>query len=48
MNPLLALCTGERMVERRSLPKGGAGVDSERELMLEDARSIREGLCRMA
>ena len=31
-----------------SLPKGGEDVDSERELMLEDARSIREGLWRMA
>jgi hypothetical protein len=26
-----------------SQPKGGEGVDSEHELMLEDARSIREG-----
>ena len=48
MNPRLAVGFGERMVEGRSLPKGGEGVDSERELMLEDARSIREGMCRMA
>ena len=31
-----------------SLPRGGEGVDSERELMLEDARSISEGLWRIA
>jgi hypothetical protein len=30
------------------LPEGGEGVDSNRELMLEDARSIRDGLWRMA
>jgi hypothetical protein len=28
----------------RSQPKGGEGVEADRELMLEDARSIREGL----
>jgi hypothetical protein len=48
MNPRLGVRFGERMVERRSQPKGGEGVDSERELMLEDARSISEGLWRMA
>ena len=31
----------------RNYPRGGEGVDPERELMLEDARSIREGLWRM-
>jgi hypothetical protein len=36
------------MVAMGSQPKGGEGVDSERELMLEDARSISEGLWRMA
>jgi hypothetical protein len=29
-------------------PTGGGGVESERELMLEDARSISEGLWRVA
>jgi hypothetical protein len=48
MNSRLALRTGERMVAMGSLPKGGEGVDSERELMLEDARSISERLWRMA
>jgi hypothetical protein len=48
MNPLLAIGTGERMVERRSQSKGGEGVDSEHELMLEDACSISERLWRMA
>jgi hypothetical protein len=31
-----------------SQPKGGKDVDSERELILENARSISEGLGRMA
>jgi hypothetical protein len=35
---------GEKMVATRSLPKGAQGVESERELILEDARSIRERL----
>jgi Mg2+ and Co2+ transporter CorA len=48
MNARLSVRTDERMVERRSLPKGGASVDSDRELMLEDARSISERLWRMA
>ena len=44
----LAVRTGERIVVMGSLPKGGEGVDSDRELMLEDARSISERLWRMA
>ena len=40
MNAHLAVRTGEKMVAMGSQPKGGAGVDSDRELMLEDARSI--------
>jgi hypothetical protein len=48
MNALLAIGTGERMVERRSQSKGGDGVDSDRELMLEDARSISERLWSIA
>ena len=48
MNALACLPPGERMVEMGSQPKGGEGVDSDRELMLEDARSISEGLWRMA
>jgi hypothetical protein len=47
INAHLAIRTGEKMVAMGSLPKGGAGVDSERELMLEDARSISQGLWRM-
>jgi hypothetical protein len=35
-------------VSARSQPKGGEGVGSDRELMLEDGRSISEGLWRMA
>jgi hypothetical protein len=38
----------ERMVAMGSQPKGAEGVDSERELMMEDARSISEGLWRIA
>ena len=48
MNAHLAVRTGEKMVAMGSQPKGAAGVDSDRELMLEDARSIRKGLLRMA
>ncbi len=48
MNPRLAVRSAERMVERGSLPKGGQGVDSDRELMLENARSISERLWSMA
>jgi hypothetical protein len=45
---LLAVRFAERMVAMGSQPKGGEGVDSERELILEDARSISQGLWRMA
>lgn len=48
MNAHLAVRTSEKMVAMGSQPKGGEGVDSEHELMLEDARSISEGLWRMA
>jgi hypothetical protein len=48
MNPRLALRSGEEIIIMRGQSKGGEGVDSDRELMLEDARSIREGLWRMA
>jgi hypothetical protein len=48
MNPLLAIGTGERMVAMGRQPKGGEGVDSDCELILEDACSISEGLWRMA
>jgi len=34
--------------DARSQPEGGEGVDSGRELMLEDARSISQGLWRIA
>ena len=47
MNAHLAVRTDEKMVAMGSQPKGGAGVDSDRELMLEDARSISQGLWRM-
>src|SRR3712207_9049924 len=47
MNAHLAVRTGEKMVAMGSQPKGGAGVDSDRELMLEDARSFSQGLWRM-
>jgi hypothetical protein len=36
------------MLATRSLPEGGEGVEADRELILEDARSIREGMWRMA
>jgi hypothetical protein len=36
------------MVAMGSLPRGGEGVDSDRALMLEDARSISQGLGRKA
>jgi hypothetical protein len=49
MNPRLAVRTDERIVAMGSLPKGGVdSVDSDRELMLEDARSISERLWSMA
>jgi uncharacterized protein (DUF305 family) len=41
-------CTSVRMVAMASLPRGGEGVESDRELMLEDARSISERLWSMA
>jgi hypothetical protein len=47
MNAHLAVRTGEKMVAMGSQLKGGAGGDSDRELMLEDARSISQGLWRM-
>lgn len=40
----LAVRTGEKLVAMGSQPEEGAGVDSDRELMLEDARSISQGL----
>jgi hypothetical protein len=43
MNTRLAVHFGEKMVPTRSLPEGAQGVESKRELILEDARSIREG-----
>ena len=46
-NAHLAVRTGEKMVAMGSQPKGGAGVDSDRELMPEGARSISQGLWRM-
>jgi hypothetical protein len=48
MNARPGVHLGERMLAIGSKPKGGEGVDSDRELMLEDARSIREGLWRIA
>ena len=47
MNAHLAVRTGEKIVAMGSQPKGGEGVDSDRELMPEDARSISQGLWRM-
>ena len=47
MNAHLAVRTGVKMVAMGSQPKGGAGRDSDRELMLEDARPISQGLWRM-
>ena len=47
MNAHLAVRTSEKMVAMGSQPKGGEGVDSDRELMPEDARSISQGLWRM-
>jgi hypothetical protein len=44
MNAHPAIRPSERI---RSQSEGGEGVDSERELMLEDARSILDGLWRM-
>jgi len=48
MNARPGVHLGEKMLAIGSQPKGGEVVDSERELILEDARSIREGLWRMA
>jgi hypothetical protein len=49
MNAHLDIHTGQRMVAMPAAnPMGGEGVDSELELMLEDAHSIREGLWRIA
>ncbi len=47
MNAHVVVRTGEKMVAMGSQPKGGAGVDSDRELMPEGARSISQGLWRM-
>ncbi len=47
MNAHLAVRTSGKMVAMGSQPKGGEGVDSDRELMPEDARSISQGLWRM-
>jgi hypothetical protein len=48
MNARLAVRFGEKMPTTRS-HEGGEGVEArDHELMLEDARSIREGLWRMA
>jgi hypothetical protein len=47
MNAHLAVRTSEKMVAMGGQPKGGEGVDSDRELMPEDARSISQGLLRM-
>ena len=43
MNARPAALLAERMVAMGSQPKGGDNEDSDRELMLEDARSIRDG-----
>jgi hypothetical protein len=47
MNASMAVRFGEKMPTTRSY-EGGEGMESDHELMLEDARSIREGLWRMA
>jgi len=41
-------CPSDTMPSTRSQPKGREGVEADSDLMLEDARSIREGLWRMA
>jgi hypothetical protein len=46
MNARLAVRFGEKMPTTRR-HEGGEGVESDRELMLEDARSISAGLWRM-
>ena len=46
MNAHLVVRTDEKMVAMGSQPKGGEGVDFDRELMPEDARSISQGLWR--
>jgi hypothetical protein len=48
MNACLAIHFAERMVAISSQPEGGEGVDSDPELILEDAHSILDGLWRMA
>ena len=48
MNLRLAVGSDERMAARLSLPEGGEAVDADRELILGNARSISEGLWRMA
>ena len=41
-------CTSGTMLPTRSLPKAGEGVEADLELMLDDARSLRDALWRMA
>jgi hypothetical protein len=47
MNACLGFRFGENMPTTRSR-EGGDGVEADRELMMEDARSISEGMWRMA
>ena len=49
MNARPAVHLGKRMLAMHAVdPKGGEGVDSDRDLMLEDARSISQGLWRIS
>jgi hypothetical protein len=48
VNAQLDIRSGEKMVAMRGQSKGGEGVEPDRELIPEDARSIREGMWRMA
>jgi len=48
MNPRLAFRFGERMARVAANTREGEGVESDCELLLEDARSILDGLWRMA
>ena len=48
MNARPGVHRGERMLAIGANPRGGEGVDSDHELMLEDARSISQGLWRIA
>ena len=48
MNIHPAVRFGEKMVAMRRASPREEGVEADRELILEDARSIREGLWRMA